>query len=111
MGARGRTAARRPTSSDLDDWDEVPRRCGPWPRRVVEDIDAEGRPAVRVDLKVRYRTFFTLTRARKLPEPTNDPDVLADAAVSLLEKVEPDKPVRLLGVRFEMVPPEGGYER
>ena len=29
----------------------------------------------------------------------------------LRPKVEPDKPVRLLGVRYEMVPPEGGYER
>ena len=29
--------------------------------------------------------------------------------VSLLERVEKDRPVRLLGVRLEMVPPEGGY--
>jgi DNA polymerase-4 len=79
--------------------------------RVVEDIDAEGRPAMRVHLKIRYRNFFTLTRSRKLPEPTNDPELLGDVAVALLEKVEPDKPVRLLGVRYEMVPPEGGYER
>ena len=43
------------------------------------------------------------------PAPTNDPDALADVAVALLEKVEQDKPVRLLGVRYEMVPPEGGY--
>ena len=39
------------------------------------------------------------------------PTVLGDVAVALLEKVEQDKPVRLLGVRYEMVPPEGGYER
>ena len=31
------------------------------------------------------------------------------AAVSLLERVEQERPVRLLGVRLEMVPPEGGY--
>ena len=78
--------------------------------RVVKDIDAEGRPAMRVYLKIRYRNFFTLTRSRKLKEPSNDPVVLGDVAVALLEKVEPDKPVRLLGVRFEMVPPEGGYD-
>jgi DNA polymerase-4 len=35
--------------------------------------------------------------------------VLGDVAVGLLDKVEQDKPVRLLGVRLEMVPPEGGY--
>ena len=35
--------------------------------------------------------------------------MLGDAAVALLAKVEQDRPVRLLGVRLEMVPPEGGY--
>ena len=35
--------------------------------------------------------------------------MLADAAVSLLDRVEHDRPVRLLGVRLEMVEPEGGY--
>jgi DNA polymerase-4 len=50
-----------------------------------------------------------LTRSRKLKEPTRDLRLLGDTAVALLEKVEQDKPVRLLGVRLEMVPPEGGY--
>jgi DNA polymerase-4 len=93
---------------DLE-WAEVPAAVRELAARVVEDIDAEGRPAMRVHLKIRYRNFFTLTRSRKLPEPTNDPQVLGDVAVALLEKVEPDRPVRLLGVRYEMVPPEGGY--
>ncbi len=90
-------------------WAEVPDAVRMLAARVVEDIDAEGRPAMRVHLKIRYRNFFTLTRSRKLQSPTNDPEVLGDVAVALLEKVEPDKPVRLLGVRYEMVPPEGGY--
>jgi DNA polymerase-4 len=37
--------------------------------------------------------------------------VLAEAAVSLLERVEKERAVRLLGVRLEMVEPEGGYVR
>jgi DNA polymerase-4 len=92
-------------------WEEVPAAVRTLAARVVEDIDAEGRPAMRVHLKIRYRNFFTLTRSRKLPEPTNDPELLGDVAVALLEKVEQELPVRLLGVRYEMVPPEGGYER
>ncbi len=60
-------------------------------------------------LKIRYRNFFTLTRSRKLPEPSSDLAVLGDAAVALLDRVEQDKPVRLLGVRLEMVEPPGGY--
>jgi DNA polymerase-4 len=92
-------------------WEQVPAAVRDLAARVVEDIDAEGRPAMRVYLKIRYRNFFTLTRSRKLNEPSNDPAVLGDVAVALLEKVEQDKPVRLLGVRFEMVPPQGGYDR
>lgn len=94
---------------DLDDWDEVAEAVRRITRRAVEDIDAEGRPAVRVGLKIRLKPFRTLSRSLTLPEPTNDPDLLADAAVSLLDRVEHDRPVRLLGVRLEMVPPEGGY--
>ena len=52
-----------------------------------------------------------MSRSLTLPAPTNDPGVLADAAVSLLDRVEHDRPVRLLGVRLEMVEPEGGYAR
>ena len=61
---------------------------------------------MRVELKLRYRPFFTLTRSHKLKEPTSDPDVLAAEAVALLDRVEKDRPVRLLGVRLEMTDPE-----
>jgi DNA polymerase-4 len=92
-------------------WDVVPDEVRALTARVVEDIDAEGRPAARVGIKVRYRPFITVNRSLTLPAPTSDVTVLADAAVSLLERVEHDRPVRLLGVRLEMVEPEGGYPR
>jgi DNA polymerase-4 len=95
--------------TDLDDWDRIADEVRTLTRQVVADIDNEGRPAARVGLKLRYRPFITISRSLTLPESTNDPAVLADAAVSLLERVEKDRPVRLLGVRLEMVPPEGGY--
>jgi len=93
---------------DLE-WPEVPDAVRVLTGRALASIDAEGRPAMRVHLKVRYRNFFTLTRSRKLPEPSRDLQVIGDVAVALLDRVEQDKPVRLLGVRLEMVPPEGGY--
>ena len=93
---------------DLE-WSEVPDAVRRLTERALASIDAEGRPALRVHLKVRYRNFFTLTRSRKLPEPSRDLAVLQAAAVALLDRVEQDRPVRLLGVRLEMVPPEGGY--
>jgi DNA polymerase-4 len=94
---------------DLEDWDRVADEVRVLARRVVQDIDDEGRPAARVGLKLRYRPFFTVSRSLTLKEPSNDPVILAQAAVSLLDRVERDRPVRLLGVRLEMVPPEGGY--
>jgi DNA polymerase-4 len=96
--------------TDLE-WDVVPGELRALTARVVEDIDREGRPAARVGIKVRYRPFITVSRSLTLPEPTNDVVTLADAAVSLLARVEHDRPVRLLGVRLEMVEPEGGYVR
>ena len=61
-------------------------------------------------LKVRFRPFFTVNRSRKLAEPTWDAAVIADTAFDLYRRLEDDRAVRLLGVRAEMVPPEGGYE-
>ncbi len=78
--------------------------------QVVEDIREEGRACIRVHLKVRFAPFFTVNRSRKLSQPTFDPAVIAGTAVDLLHGLEDSRPIRLLGVRAEMVPPEGGYE-
>ena len=94
---------------DLEDWVRIAEEVRTLTRQVLADIDKEGRPAARVGLKLRYRPFITVSRSLTLAEPSNDPEVLADAAVSLLERVEQERPVRLLGVRLEMVPPDGGY--
>ena len=95
--------------SDLEDWADVETEVRTLTGRVAEDIAREGRPAARVGIKVRYRPFFTVSRSLTLPAPTSEVDVLADAAVSLLDRVEHDRPVRLLGVRLEMTEPPGGY--
>jgi DNA polymerase-4 len=94
---------------DLDDWGRIADEVRALTRQVKEDIDKEGRPAARVGLKLRYRPFITISRSLTLETATNDADQLTEAAVSLLDRVEKDRPVRLLGVRLEMVPPEGGY--
>ena len=97
---------------DLETPEQVAEAVGALTRRVLADIDAEGRPAARVGLKVRFRPFVTVSRSLTLPEPSNDPAVLEQAAVSLLDRLDErdrDRPVRLLGVRLEMVPPDGGY--
>ncbi|NYJ00012.1 DNA polymerase-4 [Nocardioides thalensis] len=91
--------------ADLTDWADVEAETRRIALRVVEDVRAEGRLVTRVGLKIRFRPFLTFTRIHKLPEPTLDPDTLAREAVALLDRVDKDRPVRLLGVRLEMVDP------
>jgi len=95
--------------TDLEDWDRIADEVRVLTRQVLLDIDREGRAATRVGLKIRFRPFITVTRSLTLTAPTARTTLLEDAAVSLLARVDHDRPVRLLGVRLEMVAPEGGY--
>lgn len=97
--------------SDLTTELEVTRAIRVLADQVEQDLRAEGRPCQRVALKVRFAPFHTVTRMRKLPEPTYEAVHLAAAALELLAALgDGERPIRLLGVRAEMVPPEGGYD-
>ncbi|MEO7448272.1 MAG: DNA polymerase IV [Humibacillus sp.] len=76
--------------------------------QVFDDTVAEGRPVFRVTLKVRYAPFTTSTKARKLPAPTHERTDVVEAAAALAAALDPDREVRLLGVRAEMVMPQEG---
>ncbi|KNX39585.1 DNA polymerase IV [Luteipulveratus halotolerans] len=95
---------------NLETADEIAAALRTLADQVVESIKAEGRACMRVHLKVRFAPFFTKTRVRKLAEPTYDPAVIAQTALDLLLGLDDDRPIRLLGVRGEMVAPEGGYD-
>ncbi len=89
-------------ATDLTDWAEVRAAAGRLARRVAEDVRAEGRPAVRVGVKVRFAPFTTKTRSMTLPEPTSETAALEAAALAVLERFTPGRPVRLVGVRAEL---------
>ena len=86
---------------DLTDWAEVRREIEKVSRHVALDVAEEGRPVVRVGVKVRFKPFLTVTRSRTLSAPTDDADVIAAAALEIVEDVDHDRPIRLLGVRAE----------
>ena len=96
---------------DLTEPAEVEAAVHELAAQVVADIRQEGRPCARVNLKVRFAPFFTQNRSRKLAEATYDAAVIAGTALELLAGLDDDRPIRLLGVRAEMVPPPGGYDR
>jgi len=94
---------------DLTSHEEIDQALRTLAAQVIDDLLAEDRPCQRVHLKVRFAPFFTFTRSRKLAEPTFDIDTIADTAHALLTALDDTRPIRLLGIRGEMVPPEGGY--
>src|SRR5262249_32794166 len=69
--------------------------------RVAADVLAEGRPALRVTVKVRFAPFFTQTPGALRPEPTSAAADLERAALALLDAFDLTRPIRLLGVRAE----------
>lgn len=124
--------------SDLTHVEEVRAALQSLAERVVVDLRAEDRPCARVHLKTRFAPFLTFARVRKLAEPTYDAEAIAQVAWQLFARLHatqiregqiregelregqtPEgalealgarmRPVRLLGIRAEMTPPEGGY--
>ncbi|SFS14298.1 DNA polymerase-4 [Microbacterium sp. cf046] len=77
--------------------------------QVLGDVAKEGRPVVGLGLKVRYAPFFTKTFTKKIAS-TFDRDVVLAKTMELVAKIEPDRPIRLLGVRAEMAMPDDARE-
>jgi nucleotidyltransferase/DNA polymerase involved in DNA repair len=80
--------------------DEVRRLA----HQVAQDVAGEGRPAVRVVVKVRTSGFLTRTHGMPLAQPTADGDRLGEAALEAFGRFAVDRPVRLLGVRADLAP-------
>ncbi|WP_040168151.1 DNA polymerase IV [Microbacterium gorillae] len=76
---------------------------------VLDDIAAEGRPVVGVGLKVRYAPFTTKTFVHKVAA-TTDRAVVTAEIMALVERIEPERAIRLLGVRADMAMPDGARE-
>jgi len=67
-------------------------------RSVCESLASNGRRGRTVVLKIRLRPFKTYTRSRTLPSHTAEPESVAHTALELLERFDPQTPVRLVGV-------------
>ena len=66
---------------------------------LCESLSSHARSGRTIGIKVRLDDWTTVTRARTLPAPTRDPEVVAGEALRLLAQYAPQRPVRLLGVR------------
>ncbi|OBI84867.1 DNA polymerase IV [Mycobacterium sp. E740] len=95
--------------SDLTDRAEMDAAVADLARQTLAEVVAQNRVVTRVAVTVRTKTFYTRSKIRKLPEPAVDAEIVTRTALDLLGQFELDRPVRLLGVRLELAPPEGGY--
>lgn len=94
---------------DLTDPAQVDDAVRELAERVLDDVRAEGRPVVGLTLKVRYAPFVTTTRARKIPTTSDRDEILAEV-LHLAAEIEPERPIRLLGLLAEMVMPDDARE-
>lgn len=103
---------------NVDDWDVVRARLVELAHRVTADVLEEGRPAVRVGVKLRFAPFDTRTRSVTLRGPTTAAADIEAGALAALAKFDADddnaaytrsgarRAVRLIGVRAEFPQPE-----
>lgn len=90
---------------DLVEPEDIERAARSMLDQVLDDVAAEGRPVVGLGLKVRYAPFSDKTFTRRIPA-TSDRGAVVEEALRLLARIEPDRPVRLLGIRAEMAMPD-----
>jgi DNA polymerase-4 len=64
--------------------------------RRLAKRELEGRT---IGIKVRLDDWTNVSRSHSVAEPTNDPKVVVPTALELLRAYDPQRPVRLLGVR------------
>jgi DNA polymerase-4 len=68
-------------------------------QRLCEHLAGKELEGRTIGIKVRLDDWTTITRARTLDQPTNAARLVTDIALELLRAYDPQRPVRLLGVR------------
>ncbi|KAF0849455.1 DNA polymerase IV [Nocardia caishijiensis] len=89
---------------DLTDPAEIRREVARIATEVAEEMREHHRISTRVSVTVRTKTFYTRSKQRKLPSPTDDVSTITDTALAIIDRFDLDRPVRLLGVRLELLP-------
>lgn len=89
---------------DLTERAEIDAEVVRLATELAEEMAAAGRVSIRVSVTVRTNTFYTRTKSSKLTTPTVEVEPIVAQALTILDRFELDRPVRLLGVRLELMP-------
>jgi DNA polymerase-4 len=89
----------RTFDTDISDRRELRSRLVQMAHELCGGLQRHERSGRTIGIKVRLADWTTVTRARTLAQATNDGEVVAAVALELLDRYDPQRPVRLLGVR------------
>lgn len=95
-------------AADLIDPIEIRSAVTALAEKTLDEVLAQQRTVTRVAVTVRTDTFYTRTKIRKLPAPGVDRELIIDTARGLLDLFDIERPIRLLGVRLELLLPAPG---
>ncbi len=84
---------------DLRGLGELEQQLRRLTEQLCETLERQQRRGRTIGIKVRYDDFSTVTRARSIAAPTGDLHEVWAVAVDLLRRLDPPRPVRLIGVR------------
>jgi DNA polymerase-4 len=76
---------------------------------LCDTLAKEERRGRTIGIKVRFDDFSTVTRARSIDAAVNDSSTVGTVALELLRRLDPRRPVRLLGVRVAGLDEQSGH--
>jgi DNA polymerase-4 len=85
--------------TDVADRAEMERHVAALAEELCGRLHKRDLAGRTIGIKVRLDDWTNVTRSHTIEAPTNDPAVVAPAALQLLRAYDPPRPVRLLGVR------------
>jgi DNA polymerase-4 len=85
--------------TDLRGLPELEPRLRRLTEELCETLARQDRRGRTIGIKVRYDDFSIVTRARSIAAAVNELDAVWTVALDLLRRLDPQRPVRLIGVR------------
>lgn len=85
---------------DVNRREELERHIAELSRELCRRLRKKELEGRTIGIKVRLDDWTNVTRSHTIEQPTNDPEVVAPIALGLLRVYDPQRPVRLLGVRL-----------